>query len=271
MKNILLLVHDDAGQEARFQAALDVTRVLDGHLKCVDVTPLNLVPADPYGAGLAADGGAILLDREQRQESANKVRLQQRLSVEDVPWDWADTIGFFSRSIEEAATLADLIVVNRRLDDDSIPDMRRIASELIVEAQIPVLAVPQHATGFSVAGAAVVAWDGSSEAAAALAAAIPLLKRARSVALLEIDDGSIGSPAEDAAAYLSRHGIHPTILRTRRPGAMVADVLLEKIATERFDYLVMGGFGHSRFAEACFGGVTRAMLTHSPVPLFLAH
>src|SRR4051812_13689734 len=28
MKNVLLLVHDDAGQEARFQAALDVTRAL---------------------------------------------------------------------------------------------------------------------------------------------------------------------------------------------------------------------------------------------------
>lgn len=39
MKNILLLVHDDDGQEVRLQAALDLVRALDGHLTCVDVTP----------------------------------------------------------------------------------------------------------------------------------------------------------------------------------------------------------------------------------------
>ena len=36
MKNILLLVHDDHGQEARLQAALDITRAVEGHLTCVD-------------------------------------------------------------------------------------------------------------------------------------------------------------------------------------------------------------------------------------------
>src|SRR3989344_3652734 len=36
MKNILLLVHDDHGQEARLQAALDITRAVEGHLTCID-------------------------------------------------------------------------------------------------------------------------------------------------------------------------------------------------------------------------------------------
>ena len=29
MKNILLLIHDDPGQEARLQAALDITRAVE--------------------------------------------------------------------------------------------------------------------------------------------------------------------------------------------------------------------------------------------------
>jgi nucleotide-binding universal stress UspA family protein len=33
----------------------------------------------------------------------------------------------------------------------------------------------------------------------------------------------------------------------------------------------MGGFGHSRVTEALFGGVTRKMLSASPVPLLIAH
>ena len=31
MKSILLLIHDDEGQEARYQAALDVARTVEGH------------------------------------------------------------------------------------------------------------------------------------------------------------------------------------------------------------------------------------------------
>jgi hypothetical protein len=37
MKNVLLLVHDDPGQEARVQAALDVVRAIEGHLICLGV------------------------------------------------------------------------------------------------------------------------------------------------------------------------------------------------------------------------------------------
>ena len=56
MKNVLVLMHDDVGQEARFQAALDLTRALDGHLTCLDVAILP-VTVDDY----AMLGGAALL------------------------------------------------------------------------------------------------------------------------------------------------------------------------------------------------------------------
>ena len=267
MKNILLLIHDDAGQEARLQAALDVTRAVGGHLKCLDVTAMTAIPGDGYGA----DGGVMMLDYERQQEAANKPRIQQRLAAEDVSWEWADVCGFMEAAIEEAAGLADLIVVNRQLDDYPIPDMRHIASQLVVKSGVPVLAVPEDTRAFPAAGAALVAWDGSAEAAAALTAAIPLLKLARSVTIVEVEDGSIKAPAEEAAAYLSRHGIKPVIMKEDPDGDPASAVIMAKANTGRFDYLVMGGFGHSRFVEVLLGGVTRRMLTDSPIPLFMAH
>ena len=48
MKTILLLVHDDAGQEARFQAALDVARAVGGHLMCIDVSIMPMFVGDFY-------------------------------------------------------------------------------------------------------------------------------------------------------------------------------------------------------------------------------
>lgn len=267
MKNILVLVHDDAGQEARLQAALDVTRALNGHLTLLDVAAMHFVP----GSGLAAEPAALLIDEERRTEAANKARLEQRLAVEDVSWDWKDTSGFFEPCVEQAATLADLIVVNRRIEKFRVPDMDHLCADLIVRSGKPILAVPDDMAAFDAAGRALVAWDGSPAASAALTAAVPLLKVADSVTLIEVDDGSVETPAEEAATYLSRHGISPRIERSSALRRGAGSVIGDRVADGTFSYLVMGGFSHSRFVEALFGGVTRKLLAESPIPLFLAH
>lgn len=265
MKNVLLLIHDDTGQEARLQAALDVTRALRGHLTCLDVTTVAPFIGDSSGVS----GGAILLELERASEAANKARLTPRIAAEDVPWDWIDTTDYLEPALEAASAMADLIVVNRALDALPLPDMRAVASSLVLNSGKPILAVPDEARGFSAAGEALIAWDGSREAADPLAAAVPLLLLAGSVTILEVEDGTIARPAEEAAAYLSRHDIHANVLRMRTGPA--ADTLAYAAAGGRYDYLVMGAFGHSRLAEALFGGVTRRLLSDSPIPILLAH
>jgi len=88
---------------------------------------------------------------------------------------------------------------------------------------------------------------------------------------VEVEDGSVKSPAEEAAAYLSRHGIKPIVVKEDADGDPASAVIMAKANSGRFDYLVMGGFGHARFVEALLGGVTRRMLTESPIPVFMAH
>ena len=268
MKNILVLIHDDAGQEARFQAALDVARAVDGHLTCLDVAMIHVMPGDGFGA----DGGVLMMEFEQELETENKKKLERRLAGEDVPWDWIDVTGYLEPCLEQAASLCDLIVVNRALDQFPVPNMERVTAGLIVKAHKPILAVPDSARGLRAGGNALVAWDGSPAASAALDRAVPLLRAAGSVTILEVDDGSIRLPGEEAAAYLSRHGVHATIVE-RKPaeGEDASDVILAEAKSGRFAYLVMGGFSHSRFREAILGGVTRRMLIESPLPLFLAH
>jgi nucleotide-binding universal stress UspA family protein len=267
MKNILLLVHDDAGQEARLQAALDVTRAVEGHLNCLDVLMMPAIAGDFWDGG----GTAMLLDDARRTAAANRTRLEQRLGAESLPWSWIDASGDLASCLERAAVLNELIVVNRRLDGFPYPDMRTAASDLVVRSGKPILAVPEKATGFAAAGRAMIAWDGSVQCDAALQAALPLLRLASEVSLVEIDDGSIDIPAEEAAAFLSRHDVHAEIVRTKIHEGGVGGTLLRQVDERQTDYLVMGAFGHSRVSEALLGGVTRMMLTRSPVPLFLAH
>lgn len=263
MKTILLLVHDDAGQEARLQAALDLGRALDGHVHCLDVA---MLPVLDDGVG-----EALLLQEQCAREHANKLKLEERLRHEDVPWSWADATGPIAACVAEAASLADVIVLNRRLDAFPYPDMREAAASVILKTGKPVVAVPDDARGFPVEGRALVAWDGSPRTAVALQAAISLLKLAASVTILEIADGWIETPAEEAAAYLAKYDITARLVRDYALSNPPADILLVGVQVQRADYVVMGAYSHARLTEAIFGGCTRAMLTRCPVPIFLAH
>lgn len=265
MKNVLMLVHDDAGQEARFQAALDVVRTVEGHLICLDVAVLPELIADGYGTA------ELLLADERQRESVNRTKLEQRLGGEGLPWNWIDMSGNIAMCLEEMAALADLIVINRQLDSFPVPDMRKIAGEVLIKAGTPMLAVPDGSRGIRLLGHAMIAWDGSAEASEALREAVPLLKLAQRVTVIEIVDGSVTIPCEEAAAYLSRQGIFSTVHPTHPLVLGAAGEILKLVKMMRPDYLVMGAYSHCRTREALFGGVTRRMLTESPVPLFLAH
>lgn len=267
MKNILVLIHDDPGQEARLDAALDLARALRGHLSCLDVSIMRVFPGD----GMGGNAGIMMLGEEQRAEARNKARLQRRLSAQDMPWDWIDTTGFVEQCVETAADDCDLIVVNRHCDTLPSSDMDRAVAALIVKGGKPILAVPEDCRGMNLAGKALVAWDGSPPCVAALAASVPLLRLGGAAVVLEVQDGSVRSPATDAVAYLAKHGVSAAIKRC--PGELERAwvPILAEARTGDYAYLVMGGFGHPRFVEALFGGVTRKLLKESPIPLLLAH
>jgi nucleotide-binding universal stress UspA family protein len=267
MKNILLLVHDDAGQEARFQAALDVTRALDGHLTCVDVVRPPIIVADTIGGS----AHAVCIDLDRESEAKNRTALQQRLANEQVLWSWQDFTGSFVEGVMEAAGLADLIVLNRKLEACSIPDMRGVASDLIVRSRKPVLAVPESLQSLRVGGRALIAWDASETVSETLRACIPLLQLASSVRLFAAETTETDTDLNEPASYLSRHGIHAEtqhVYDERRP---VADLIMEECALWSADWCLMGGYGHSRMREALVGGVTRRMLSESDLPLVLGH
>ncbi|MFD1103604.1 universal stress protein [Sphingobium olei] len=259
-------MHDDGGQESRLQAALDLTRAIEGHLICLDVVAMPALVGDP----LAANASAMLLQDEREREDVNVASLRDRLGREDASWDLSSVVGDLAPAIEDSAALADVIVVNRTLTGSSRHDLRELASELIMRSGKPILAVPEASPCFRPSGRAIVAWDGSAACTAALRAAVPLLQLAESVILLEVDDGALETSARDAAAYLSRHDIHPLIRFEKLLGRSVSDILVSEIRDRRADYMVMGGYGRGRLIETLFGGVTRSLLRQSPVPLFLA-
>jgi nucleotide-binding universal stress UspA family protein len=267
MKNILLLVHDDAGEEARMQAALDLVRAVSGHLTCLDVFQIPTMIGTDY---MMTDATAVLLTEARDREAENRRRVKARLAGEDVAWNWLDATGDIALVLEEQSKLADLIVLNTALADHESPDMRATVSEVVMRSGKPILAVPEATRGIDASGHALIAWNGSSAIASTLRAVTPLLALASGVTIVQI--GAPGAaPAEEAATYLSRHNIHARVERRDGSRDGVAETLLDLCKDRHPSYCVIGAYGHSRVREGLFGGVTRSMLAESQVPLILGH
>ena len=54
-------------------------------------------------------------------------------------------------------------------------------------------------------------------------------------------------------------------------GIDVADALLSHAADSGADFMVMGGYGHSRLREFVLGGVTHSIFRSMTVPVLLSH
>ncbi|MGZ8313396.1 MAG: universal stress protein [Allosphingosinicella sp.] len=270
MKTVLLYANLDAGLEARLQAALDVVRLFEGHLTCLQVTPYDsFIMGDPFGGVYALP---TVIEQVQKTAAAHRADIEARLHGEGVAWDWLAFDGAPGQLIVDRARLSDLIVVSQPGDDGpNAQAAQAIAADVLVHARAPVLAVPQASRGLQATGPALVAWDGSIEASHALRLTVPMLLLASAVHIVTVTDGHGEFPATDAARYLARHGIEAELREWPAEGRRIAGVLNAAAAELAAGYLVMGAYGHTRLREAVLGGATRDMLQGSKVPLLLAH
>jgi nucleotide-binding universal stress UspA family protein len=134
----------------------------------------------------------------------------------------------------------------------------------------PVIAVP-HAPAEG--DAVVVAYDGSLQAARALAAfEASGLGRNRDIHLLGVaaELRAAARHLDRAGEYLRFHNLRVTTHAVDTP-LLPEDVILKYLERHHAGLLVMGAYGEPRLREFFLGSVTRSMLRTSPVPLFLAH
>lgn len=179
-----------------------------------------------------------------------------------------------------------LVIAPGAHDEDEVTV--RFASHLVVAAGCPVLFVPQAALETACGTRILVAWSDTRESARALRDALPLLRRAAAVEVLQfrserVDDRA--APLDAVNSYLGAHRVRaqftvralrdlPFAERMLVPNAVdasVAELLLSHAADFNADLVVMGGYGHPRANEFVLGGVTRTVLTSMTVPVLMSH
>jgi len=154
-----------------------------------------------------------------------------------------------------------------------------MVEENIIEAALfdsggPVIIVPYIQRAPLRLDHIMVCWDGSRAAARAIRDAIPFLRRAGRIEVVMVTndrDKQDQIERPDIGAHLARHGLNVAIRRMPLVDVDVAGLLLSRAADEDVDFIVMGGYGHSRLREFVLGGVTRSMLRTMTVPVLMSH
>lgn len=167
----------------------------------------------------------------------------------------------------------DLAVVGQAEPDKSAVE-ELIAESTLFESGRPVIVVPYIQKAPLKLDRVMVCWDGSRPAARAIADAMPLLARAGQVEVVIVanePDKRDEIPGADMGQHLARHGLKVDVNRIVEGDIDVADAILSHAADSSADFIVMGGYGHSRLREFVLGGVTRMILRSMTAPVLMSH
>ena len=272
IKDILMLLEltDDKDVVAHF--ALALAAEMGAHLTAVGLA-LELVPPASFVGDFPQDLMIEISEQARKRVTEAFARFShlapaslasELVTIQALPGEARDKFGRLARHF-------DLTIVGQKNPDSD--DDEWMAQAALFGSGRSVFIVPFVRRTAPKFDNALVAWDGGLPAARALAEAMTLLTCAAHVDIVTIDDRYVADaelPGFDVTRHLARHGIRAEVHKLPG-GSDAASTLLSFAADNGSDYLVMGGYGHSRLREFMLGGTTRSILQSMTLPVLMAH
>jgi nucleotide-binding universal stress UspA family protein len=241
----------------------------------------NLLP--DFTMAVPMDGGAIAMqalteveEKARREGDDTARRLADHLASLGAPTHFRrfdETFAVVSARLAAAARCADLFVATRPYGEGATGTalgVDLVEAVLFGSGRGLFLVPPGHRPAGPIR-TALVAWNGSREAARALREAMSVIEHASRVVVLLVDARLEEQGATEVADHLSRHGVRAEIVTRDSADRQVADIILDEASRLSADLIVMGGYGHTRMREQILGGVTASLLRRSPLPVLTAH
>jgi nucleotide-binding universal stress UspA family protein len=261
-------------QEFAGDYAISVAATFGAHLVGIAFVYDAVIPDGALGA-IPVD--LIELQQEENTKAANAAA--ERFTAQAKAAGVSAETRILDASLGGAATLFGAIA--RRFDLVVLGQAQRehgASEDLLIEAALfesgrPLVLVPYIQKQPLKLDRAVVCWDGGRTAARAIGDAMPFLERAKAVDVVIVEEERKEDEIAgvDMIAHLTRHGVPATAKRTSKGDISIENVILSYAADSAADFLVMGGYGHSRLREFILGGVTRGILASMTLPVLMSH
>jgi nucleotide-binding universal stress UspA family protein len=283
MKNILVHLEISPLLESALDCALLVGRRFDSYIEGLHMRPgqPDVIAAGADGFVAAAPDLVAGFEREakDRSERARQAFEQfvARYGLErpvdgrvSLSADWRIELSSGPAAIGSIGRVFDLIVVGRPLRDSITPSMAALESALF-EAGRPILVAPPQAPE-TIGERIVIAWNCSTETARTVGFAMPFLKRAKHVMVLQVERSTVPGPsAAEMSLGLRRHGIEAEWKEVSPGERGTGAAMLEHAARDEADLLIKGAYTQSRLRQMIFGGATSHILAETKMPVFMAN
>ncbi len=283
---ILVPVVGSSRDASVLAAAIEAARPSNAHVVALFVRP-DPTEALPYlsegvSGGVVEDVVRIYKDVSDKAAANVKLAIESVCAAGSAKFtkspERGDTVtisyreleGTFGDRLVEEARVSDLVVFAPLAHNDRL-GLTEAFEQVLLETDRPVL-VTAETPPDAFAKKVLIGWDGGTAAAQAVTAVSPYLAQSTSVEILSIQRPPLKADlTEKVREYLLLHGVHSTE-RIVDPGNKSIGVrFLEAAAESGADLIVMGGYGHGRLRESLFGGVTRYVVSHASVPVFVIH
>ena len=265
----LVHVEPDPTVDPRLALAVDLANQFDAMLIGVGAEIYSALSlGEGYAAEIAIGDVEANLRRAEEKFRAIAGTVHQGTQ-------WRSAMQFPVTGIANESRAADLVITGHS-NHAAASYTVGAPGPLILETGRPVLAVPPEAKTLTVANV-VVAWKDTREARRAVTDALPFLKAAREVLLVEITDSTSSVPlarehVTEVSDHLRRHGIETTVMIVAEAKVgSAADQLLDIAEQQKADLIVAGGYGHGRLREWVFGGFTRALIAQKRHAVLFSH
>jgi nucleotide-binding universal stress UspA family protein len=209
--------------------------------------------------------------REQFKDfcKQNKVKVTRKpSSVKQVSASLHLLEGNAGDVLDRESRLVDVIAMSRptqhRLGGRGVGELHE---RLMLHSGRPVLIVPPDWQPHRVDHAAI-GWNDSVEASRALAITLPWLVQMKKVTVVVSKKREAG--VGEVVEYLKRHGCKADY-HAISSGGNVGKKMLEACDEIGAEFLVVGGFSHTRTRQRLFGGVTSYLLGNTDVITVIAH
>lgn len=287
IRTILVPVDGTDAAKPALDAAFAVARDLAAHVDVlhVRVEAKDAVPLLGEGmSGAMIEEMIELAEKESRDRAAMAKTMfdtacsEYEASVVESPPPpgggvsaaWIEEKGREDEVTAWRGRLADLVAVSRPTPEAEVSAAMTLNAALFETGRPVLMAPPASPARFG--RKVAISWNGSAEAARAVAFALPLITRSEKTVILSAEtDQTVTAMAPKLASYLSWHGVTAEVHTVSPSGHHVGETLLEACASIGIDLLVMGAYTHSRVRQLILGGVTRHVLSEASLPVFMAH
>jgi len=268
MKSILTMAWA-AEDPAAFVMAAKLAREFEARLVGLEPPSYGVMSMAWADAGMGAPiGGGLAEDAEERQRvAAVRAVFEQNAAGLVSEWRAADDSG--PTAIGVIGRAFDLIVMPQPGPLPKMPES--VFETALFDSGRPVLVVPVGFQGM-VGKKILFAWNGSTESARAISLAMPMLSRAESIEVMSVEGAGVPGPsAAEIARSLLAHGLKVTSQVVKAGSRSAGQAIVDTAVAGGADLIVKGAYTQSRLRQMIFGGMTRHLILHSPLPVLFSY